>query len=120
METRLLQDVRAANQAITRFVSEFSRAKASPQSGMPVIRLDHLAAQIGNIEKELGCLPRQGERSGELVEELRVYTVNLNLLKKEIEELVPFLEEKRRLIKEAVARLSSATSWSQSLKDLSK
>jgi hypothetical protein len=120
MKTGLLQEVKAANQAITRLVSEFSHAKASSQSGMPTIRLEHLTAQLSKIEKGLGSLPRPGERSEELAEELRVYAVNLNLLKKEIEELAPLLEEKRRLIKEAVARLNAATSWSRSLKDLSR
>jgi hypothetical protein len=120
MEATLLQDLRTANQAITRFVSELSVAKAPPQPEWYSGHLDSLTAQVNKIEKVLGAVPPPGLRDEELAKELRIYAVNLGLIKKAIEGLGPLLKENMRLVKEAIARLGAARSWSESLKDLSK
>jgi len=120
METELLQDIRAANLAITRFVSGLSAAKASPRPDWHSIHLDSLTAQLKKVERDLGVLPPPGLRDAELAEELQKYAVNLGLIKAAIEELGPVLEKRMRLIKEELAHLSAAQSWSDSLSDLSK
>ena len=119
MESGLLQNLRTANQAITRFVSELSAAKASPQPGSYSPHLDSLLRQLSKIEKALGSVPPPGLRDAVLDAELRIYAINLRLLRKATEELEPLLREKVRLVKEAIARLGATRSWSESLKDLS-
>ncbi len=120
MEAALLQDLRTANQAITRFVSEVSVTKASPKRESYSIDLDSLRRQLIKIEKALASVPPPGLRDAGLAQELRIYTVNLGLMKKAIEELGPLLKEEVRMVKEAIARLGAARSWSESLRDLSK
>jgi hypothetical protein len=120
MEAALLQDLRAANQAITRFVSEVSTAKESPRPQSYHLNVDSLMSQINKIAKALGTLPAPGWRDAALETELRIYVINLRLLKKTVEELEPLLKEKARLLKEALDRLSAARNWSESLEDLSK
>jgi hypothetical protein len=120
METALLQDLRAANRAITRFVSELSIANASPWKDSYSGQIESLTTQLIKIEKVLGSLPPPGSRDEELAKELKTYAVNLGLIKKAVEELGPVLEERTRLAKESIARLGAARSWSDSMKDLSK
>jgi hypothetical protein len=119
MESGLLQNLRTANQAITRFVSELSATKASPQPQSYSLHLDSLVRQLNKIEKALGSVSAPGSRDPVLDAELRIYAINLRLLKKAIEELEPLLREKVRVLKEAMARLGATRSWSESLKDLS-
>ena len=120
METALLRDLRTTNQAITRFVSEVSVTKGSPHPKWRSLRVDNLTNQLNKIEKVLSSVPPPGLRHADLDKELRIYAVNLGLLKKSIEELEPSLREEMRLIKEALTRLSAARGWSESLRDLSK
>jgi len=120
MENAFLRDLRTANQAITRFVSEMSAIKASSRPKWHSIHVDSLTGQLHEIEKVLASLPPAGLRDADLDKELRSYIVNLGLLKKSIEELAPSLKEEMRLLKEALTRLSAARYWSESLNDLSK
>lgn len=119
METDHLQDLRAANDVITRFVSELSARKAPSHPEWNPIQLDSLAATLSRVEKALGSLPPPSSRDGELAKELQKYSVNLRLIKTTIEELGPALEEKMRLTEAALARLGAARNWSKSLKDFS-
>ncbi|MGO8789743.1 MAG: hypothetical protein ACLQVL_20485 [Terriglobia bacterium] len=120
MEIVLLADLRAANQAMTRFVSELSVTNLSPQNESYSGRIESLTAQLRRIERVLRSIPPPGSRNEELAKELRTYVVNLGLIKKAIEELGPVLEEKMRLTKETIARMDAARNWSDSMKDLSK
>lgn len=120
MENSLLQDLKAANQAITRFVSEVSAANTSRQAESYSGQIESLTAQLNKIENVFGHLPPPGSRNEELANELRTYEVNLVLIKKAIEELGPVLEGKMRLTKEAIARLGAARSWSDSMRDFYK
>jgi hypothetical protein len=120
METPLLQDLRAANQSITRFVSELAAAKASPKPESYSIQIEGLRRQLNKIGETLGAAGPPALRSEELDKELTAYVVNLGLLKKAIGELEPSLKEEMRSVKAALARLGAANSWSQSLKSLSK
>ena len=119
MDTAPLQDLRAANQAITRFLSELSRAKASPDLNWNSVHFDSLTALLSRMEPAIRSLPPAGAAGDELARETRIYAANLGLLKKTIEELEPFLREKMRSIEEAVSRLGAARTWSESVKDLS-
>ena len=119
MESGLLQNLKTANHAITRFVSELSVTKASPQPESYSLHLDSLVRQLTKIEKALGSGPAPGSRDAVLDRELRIYAINLRLLRKATEELEPLLREKVRLVRKALARLSATRSWSESLKDLS-
>jgi hypothetical protein len=120
METALLQDLRNANQAITRIVSELSATKPPPLPEWYSGHFDSLTAQVNKIEKVLASVPPPGLRDEELAKELKIYVVNLGLIKKAIEGLGPLLKENMRVTKEAIARLGAARSWSASLKDLSR
>ena len=120
METPLLQDLRAANQSIMRFVSELSVARTSPKSESYSIQIEGLRRQLNKIEETLGSGGPPGLRSEELDKELTAYAVNLGLLKKAIGELEPSLKEEMQSVKAAIDRLGAASSWSQSLKSLSK
>jgi predicted nucleic acid-binding Zn-ribbon protein len=120
METPLLQDLRAANQTITRFVSELSVAKTSPKPDSYSIQIESLKRQLNKIWEGLGSVGPSGLRSEELDKELTAYAVNLGLLKKAIGELEPSLKEEMQSVKAAIDRLGAASSWSQSLKSLSK
>ena len=119
MESGLLQNLRTANQAITRFVSELSATRASPQPASYSLHLDSLLRQLNKIEKALGSVPPPDSRDAVLDAELRIYAINLRLLRKATEELEPLLREKVRVVKQAIARLGATRSWSESLKDLS-
>jgi hypothetical protein len=120
MENSLLQDLKVANEAVTRFVSAVSAASTSQQAEWYSGQIETLTAQLKKIEKVFGHVPPPGSRNEELAKELRTYEVNLVLIKKAIEDLGPVLEEKMRLTKEAIARLGAARNWSDSMKDLSK
>jgi hypothetical protein len=120
MESALLQDLRATNQTITRFVSELSVTKASPKPESYSTQLESLSRQLNKIGEALGSVGHAGSRSAELDKELTAYVVNLGLLKKAIGELEPSLKEELRSVKAAIDRLGAANSWSQSLKNLSK
>ena len=65
MENTLLQDLKAANQAITRFVSELSTANTSPQAASYSGQIESLTAQLSKIEKVLGSVPPPGSRDEE-------------------------------------------------------
>jgi len=116
----LLQDLRAANQAITRFVSELSAKKASPRPESYSISIKGLKRQLNRIEAALGSVAPPGSRSAELDKELTTYAVNLGLLKKSVEDLEPSLKEEMRQVKAAITRLGATSSWSESLKNYSK
>jgi hypothetical protein len=120
MESALLQDLRTANQAITRFVSELSVTKASPQPEAYSLHLDRLRHQLNKVAKALGSAPAPGLRDAVLEAEFEIYAINLRLLKRTIEELEPLLKEKARSLKEELNRLGTARSWSESVKDLCK
>jgi uncharacterized alpha-E superfamily protein len=120
METTLLQELRIASQAITRFVSELAATKASPRPESYSIQVESLRRQLNKIEEALGSVAPPGLRAAELDEELTTYAVNLGLLKKALEELEPSLKEEMRLVKSALARLGAAGNWSESLRSLSK
>lgn len=120
MESALLQDLRAANQSITRFVSELSVTKASPKPESYAIQMESLKRQLNKIGEALGSVGPLGLRSAGLDKELTAYVVNLGLLKKAIGELEPSLKEELRSVKAAIDRLGAANSWSQALKNLSK
>jgi len=115
-----LQDLRSANQAITRFVSELSLTKTSRRPHSYSIQFESLRGQVKKIEGALGLVPPSGLRSPELEMELTTYAVNLGLLKKAIEEFGPLLKKEMQVVRAEIARLGAASSWSAALKDLSK
>jgi len=120
METTLLQELRIANQAITRFVSELAATKTSSRHQSYSIHVESLRRQLNQIEEAFRSVAPPGLRSAELNEELTTYAVNLGLLKKAIEELEPSLKKEMQLVKAAIARLGAASKWSESLRSLSK
>jgi hypothetical protein len=120
MEAALLQDLRTANQAITRLVSELSVTKPSPKPKSYSLHLDSLTRQLSKIEKALASVPPPDLRDAGLDNELRIYALNLRMLKKAIEDLEPLLKEELRFLKDTTVRLGAARNWSESLKDLSK
>jgi len=120
MDNTLLQDLRTANQAITRFVSERSVKTGPSRARLHSVHLGDLKRQLNTIERALGSVTPPGMRAAELDRELTTYAVNLAMLKKAIEELGPSLEEEMRLVKASIARLGAASDWSKSLKILSK
>lgn len=120
METPLLQDLRAANQSITRFVSELSVARTSPKPESYSTQIEGLRRQLSKIEEILGSGAPPALHGEELDKELTAYVVNLGLLKKAVGELELSLKEELRSVKTAIDRLGAANNWSQSLKNLSK
>ena len=120
MATELLPDIRNANHAISRLVSELPAAKASPPAARQSIHLESLTEHLNRMEKILKSLPPPESRDAELAKELETYEVNLGLLKKSLEDLGPVLEGKIRLAKDTIARLGAASNWSDALKNLSK
>lgn len=120
MASELVRDLRNANHAISRLVSELATAKASPQADWQSVHLERLTEHLNKMEKALKFLPPPESRDEELAKELETYEVNLGLFKKSIEDLGPVLEVKMRLAKEAMARLGAARNWADSLEDYSK
>ena len=120
MATELIGEIRNANHAISRLVSELPAAKSSPPADRQSIHLESLTEHLNRMENVLKSLPPPESRDVELAKELETYEVNLGLLKKSIEELGPALEGKIRLAKETIARLGAASNWSAALKNFSK
>jgi len=120
MDSNPLNDLRAANQTITRFVTEVSAIRSSPDAQLATLRVDALAQQLNGVGGVLKSLPPKEERSGELETEVQSYIVNLRLAQTALEQLGPVLEEQLKVVKEKMARLEAAQGWSGAVKELER